>query len=192
MKTLQTIAIAILILFQVTILQAQSYEVKNYKMSVAGTSTLHDWESSVESIECNGAYTLNGNTLSEIENVVLKIKVTEIKSTKGKMMDNKTYEAFNYEKNPFIIFKLKTEELDAAESTISLTGDLTMAGVTKTIGLTLTYKILAGGDLQITGSQKLSMTAFGMEPPTAMMGTIKVGNEVTVKFDMTLTNNNKI
>jgi polyisoprenoid-binding protein YceI len=137
-------------------------------------------------------YTLNGSSLFEIKNVVLRVKVTDIKSTKGKMMDNKTYDAFNYEKNPFITFKLTTQKVNEAESTIDVKGDLTMAGVTKTIDMTISYKLLAGGDLQIVGSQILSMTDFGMEPPTAMMGTIKVGKEVTVKFELTLTNNNKI
>jgi hypothetical protein len=192
MKTLHTTAIAFLIFLQALNLQAQSYEIKNYKMSVAGTSSLHDWESAIENIECNGVYTLNGSSLFEIKNVVLRVKVTDIKSTKGRMMDNKTYDAFNYEKNPFITFKLTTEKVNEAESTIDVKGDLTMAGVTKTIDMTISYKLLAGGDLQIVGSQILSMTDFGMEPPTAMMGTIKVGKEVTVKFELTLTNNNKI
>lgn len=191
MKTSLLIKIVFLTFLHIN-LHGQSFELKNYSMTVAGTSSLHDWESSVERVGCNGAYTLNGAALSGVENVVFSVKVTDIKSTKGKMMDNKTYEAFNHEKNPFITFKLKSENIDAAKSMINLKGDLTMAGVTKPIDLILTYKILTGGEMRVTGSQKINMTDFGMEPPTAMMGTIKVGNEVTVKFDMTLTNNNKI
>jgi hypothetical protein len=48
------------------------------------------------------------------------------------------------------------------------------------------YKILPNGELQLTVSKKLKMTDFKMEPPTAMMGTIKVGDEVTVIFDVTV------
>jgi hypothetical protein len=47
---------------------------------------------------------------------------------------------------------------------------------------------LANGDVQIIGSRKLNMKDFNMVPPTAMMGTIKVGEEVTVNFNLTLTN----
>lgn len=191
MKSLPIIAIAFLTYFQINEVHGQSFVVKNYTMTVAGSSSLHDWESSIESVDCNGVYTLNGMTLLEIENVVVRIKVTDIKSEKGRMMDNKTYEAFDYERNPYIVFKLGIGKPDAVKSTIRVSGDLTMAGVTRTIGLTLTYKVLAGGELQITGCQQLNLTDFGMEPPTAMMGTIKVGNEVTVKFDMILANIDK-
>lgn len=35
--------------------------------------------------------------------------------------------------------------------------------------------------------KKLNMRDYKMEPPTAMMGTIKVGEEVTIDFDLTIT-----
>jgi hypothetical protein len=53
----------------------------------------------------------------------------------------------------------------------------------------LKYKILPNGDLQFSASKKIKMTEYKMEPPTAMMGTIKVGDEVTVNFDITVTPN---
>jgi hypothetical protein len=61
-----------------------------------------------------------------------------------------------------------------------------MAGVTKPVDLNLTYKILPGGELQITGSKQLTMSEFKMEPPTAMMGTIKVGDPVEVMIELIL------
>jgi hypothetical protein len=38
--------------------------------------------------------------------------------------------------------------------------------------------------------QKVSMKDFAMEPPSFMMGAIKTGNEVTLKFDFKLTSFN--
>jgi hypothetical protein len=63
-----------------------------------------------------------------------------------------------------------------------------MAGTSKPVELTAKGKVLANGDVQIIGSRKLNMKDFNMVPPTAMMGTIKVGEEVTVNFNLTLTN----
>jgi hypothetical protein len=40
--------------------------------------------------------------------------------------------------------------------------------------------------MQISGSKKLKMTEFDMVPPTALMGTIKTGDEVTVTFNLNL------
>ena len=61
-----------------------------------------------------------------------------------------------------------------------------MAGATRPIELQAKYKVLPSGELQVTVSKALKMTDFKMEPPTAMMGTIKVGDEVTVNFDATI------
>jgi hypothetical protein len=193
MKTISLLIVTVgLLLFQIIALQAQSFKVKNYKMIVEGTSSLHDWESVVEKAECKGIYVIAGNSLTDVEDVVIKIPVTSIKSTKGKIMDNKTYDAFNYKKYPNIVFTLSTQKINEKNSTIDLIGSLAMAGTTRAVNLTVSYKVLPNGELQIIGAKKIIMTAFGIEPPTAVMGTIKVGNDVSVYFEITLTNDNTI
>jgi polyisoprenoid-binding protein YceI len=174
-----------------TISFAQSAKLKSFKMTVQGTSTMHDWESVVEKLECKAYYKVEQNALTDLKDAVVKIAVKSIKSPKGKMMDNKTYEAFNSEKNPIITFALLTSKIQSTTSA-ELKGNLTMAGVTKPVDLIVTYKILPNGDLLVTGSKKLKMSDFKMESPTAMMGTIKVGDDVTINFELTLTNTNTI
>jgi polyisoprenoid-binding protein YceI len=171
---------------------AQTFNVKTYKATVKGTSSLHDWESSVEQLEAKGSISISNNTLADVRDVTVKIPVRSIKSPKGKMMDNKTWEAFNSEKNPNIVFTLTGRKINVARNSMDASGTLTMAGVTKPIELVLSYKILPGGEVQFTGSKQLVMTDFKMEPPTAMMGTIKVGNEVVVAFEIVLIANNTL
>jgi polyisoprenoid-binding protein YceI len=176
------------------LLEAQTtYGSKQSKMSVQGTSSLHEWESDVTQVEWKGTVTVQGNQLVEIKDVHVKIPVTGIKSTKGRIMDNKTYEAFNSDKNPNIQYRLtNTKITGSGEYTVVANGNLTMAGVTRPVELTAKAKVLSNGDVQLVGSRKLNMKDFSMTPPTAMMGTIKVGEEVTVKFDITLTPDNKL
>jgi polyisoprenoid-binding protein YceI len=109
-------------------------------------------------------------------------------------MDNKTYDAFLYEKNPLIQFKLSTTKVTgtAPDYSVTATGTLTMAGVSKPIDLIVKIKVLPNGDVQVTGSKKLNMKNHNMKPPTAMMGTIKVGEEVTIAFDLMLTLKSKV
>ena len=178
-----------LLFFLVNDIQAQAFKVKTYTMHVSGTSTMHVCQSSVQKLSVNGAFAVSPNELSEVKDVVVKIPVTSIKSTKGKIMDNKTYEAFNHEKYPEIVFVMKSQTVNTATSTIDLKGTLSMAGKTLPVDLKVSYKLASNGDLKITGSKQISMTTFGMEPPTAMMGAIKVGNDVSVTFEITLTNN---
>lgn len=184
LRVLPVLVSALLIVFQNA--TAQVFTVKSSNLVVAGTSSLHDWQSAAEVIDMKGGYTLENETLADIRGVVVKVPVKEIKSSKGKMMDSKTWDAFNYEKNPFIVFTLATWTINPQQNTLHVTGTLAMAGVTRPIDLSLSYKVLRGGDLLITGSRKLKMSDFKMEPPTAMMGTIKVGDEVEVRFEATL------
>jgi polyisoprenoid-binding protein YceI len=190
MKNKLILLIAIGVCIGPFLAEAQSaYKNKAQKMSVTGSSTLHEWESDVSSVTCKGMFTVAGNQLSEIKNVQVTIPVTSIKSTKGKTMDNKTYEAFDSEKNPNIQYRLTSAKLSGAgpEYTVIASGNLTMAGTTKPVELNTKAKVLGNGDVQITGAHKINMKDFNMVPPTAMMGTIKVGEEVTVNFDLTLT-----
>jgi polyisoprenoid-binding protein YceI len=165
----------------------ETIQLKSYSLKVQGTSSLHDWESNVEQLDCKGSFTVSNNSLSDIKNIVINIPVTSIKSPKGKMMDNKTYDAFHFEKNPRITFLMTGCKIQDGKGVLIVTGTLSMAGVTRPTDLTVNYKVLPDGQLRLTGSKKLSMAEFRMEPPTAMMGTIKVGNEVNVSFDLTIT-----
>jgi polyisoprenoid-binding protein YceI len=169
--------------------QAQSTSrLMAFTITVHGTSTLHEWESKVQKAEWRGGFTLEAGKNLNLQQVELKIPVTDIQSEHGKIMDTKTYEAFNSEKNPYIIFKMKSYTQKAASNDILLTvdGDLTMNGFTNAIRLSVVGKTLPGGDIQFIGSRNLKMTDYKMKPPTAMMGTIKVGDEVTLKFDLTI------
>lgn len=161
------------------------YSLKSHKMTIDGTSSLHDWTSDVTKLEWSGNILAEGNSVKEVKDAVVKIQVVSIKSEKGKTMDEKTYEAFQSDKNPAITYKLSGVNISG--DNIKATGSLTMAGTTKTIAVDTKAKVLANGDVQFTGAQKLNMKDFKMTPPKAVMGTIKVGEEVTVKFDLILT-----
>jgi polyisoprenoid-binding protein YceI len=183
---LEASAVMLLSFFIVAGAQGQKpYSLKSYKMTIDGTSSLHEWTSDVTKLDWTGNILADGNSVKEIKDAVVTIQVVSIKSTKGKTMDNKTYEAFNSDKNPTIVFKLTSLTVNGAS--VQAAGSLTMNGNSKSISMNPTAKILPGGEVQITGTQKLSMKDFKMTPPKAMMGTIKVGEEVTVKYDLTLT-----
>jgi len=175
------------ILFFLTVAAAygqKPYSLKSHKVTIDGTSSLHDWTSDATKLEWKGTVLVEGNKLKEAKDVTVSIPVKSIKSTKGKTMDEKTYEAFKSDKNPAIIYKLT--QITESGGTLKAVGTLTMAGATKSLTMDVTAKVLAGGDVQFTGKQKLNMKDFKMDPPTAMMGTIKVGPDVTVNFDLTV------
>ena len=160
-----------------SVLAQTPYYLKSDKVTVSGTSTLHDWVSEVTKVEWSGNLLLEDNKIKEVSGVKVRIPVKSIKSEKGRIMDSKTYEAFDSDKNPFIIYTLSAAKVSGSTTdfTINSTGTLSMAGTSRTIEMPVKAKVFGNGDVQLKGSYKMNLRDFKMEHPTAIMGTIKVG-----------------
>ncbi|MEP5936390.1 MAG: YceI family protein, partial [Winogradskyella arenosi] len=67
---------------------------------------------------------------------------------------------------------------------VSVSGKMTIAGVTKTISVDLTAN-LQGSNVILEGNKTFKMTDFGIDPPKALLGTIKTGDDITIVFKST-------
>jgi len=167
----------------------ETLNVKSVKATIQGTSSLHDWESDITKIDFRGLIQMENGVPKLIKDVLVSIPVKTIKSSEGRIMDNKTYEAFKSEDFPTITFVVVQSlvTVDASKNvTVKAPGKLTMAGTTRSVTVEAKGRILTNGDLQLAVAQKVNMTEFNMKPPTAMMGAIKVGESVTVVVDLVL------
>lgn len=163
-------------------MNAQSLRIdpKSFNMSILGTTNVHNFETKVTQV--SGEIVLGEN--KQVQSMVINIPVKSIKS-KEKLMDSKTYEAFNADKNPYISFKLldvSSLKINGEDISVVLSGNLTMAGVTRRVNLVSIGKVLKSGAYEFKGSVGLKMTDFKMSPPTAMMGMMKVGDAITLKY----------
>jgi len=125
-----------------------------------------------------------------LQSLVVEIPVRSIKSGE-KLMDTKTYETFDVDKNPNITFKLtdvNSLHVDGNQVSVTLSGNLTMAGVTRKISLKSTGSSDKPGVYEFVGSVALKMTDFKMNPPTAMLGLMKVADAITLKYDVSFEN----
>jgi hypothetical protein len=156
--------------------------------SVSGTSTLHDWTVNGTivngTMQCSGPWTAASPTIGSIQ---LSIPADSLKSTEGSGMDNTMYDALNMKASPLITYTLTHADLKSPPSKNDPTyhydavGQLTIAGNAHAVNLMLDVAPANDGALTIVTETPLKMTDFGMKPPTAMMGMIKSGNDVTVK-----------
>ncbi len=181
--------IAVMLLFGMVLDAQEAYKIKESKMEIVGTSSLHDWVSSVLNLTAEGDFTVNNEQIENIAGLVVNIQVKDIQSTKGSMMDNKTYSALKEESNPIIRFTLT--EVTSIETTyfgqqISTKGNMEIAGKNRPVQLDVKAKVLPNGELSFEGSTEINMLDYDMEPPKAMLGAIKTGELVTVNFTLTM------
>jgi polyisoprenoid-binding protein YceI len=160
----------------------------NSSLVVMGTSTLHDWEMSARNITANMTVNKDGTSIQKIENVYFSVKSDNIVSDNS-IMDSKAHDALKAEKYPTISFNMASvNNLVSSGNTIkgSLSGNVTIAGVTKNITLPFTGT-LQGNGIQVTGSKSLKMSDFNIKPPTAMLGTLKTGDEIKIDYKLEFT-----
>lgn len=149
-------------------------------MYIDGTSTLHDWTETVESISGTLDVNIEGNKVSKVNDVNATIPVKSIKSGKSGMDDN-TYKALKADSYPNITYKLNSYTVEG--DVIHLTGALTIAGVTNVIKFTSKYTV-KDNKIIFNATHTFKMTDFKIDPPTAIMGTVKTGDEVVIRMEL--------
>lgn len=180
MRTLIVLTLSFLMQF----VSAQEFKVQssNSKLSVTGTSTLHDWECVVETFKGSITAQIENNEIVAIDRFNFQFQVEDLKSGKS-AMDKKTYEALKEKKNPVISYSGSAVVVNNHTATFS--GTMNIAGTKKE--LTTKVKIdYSNGKISLSGEKGFKLTDFNIEPPTAMFGTIKTGNEVAIHYNIQL------
>ncbi|MCL6216744.1 YceI family protein [Zunongwangia pacifica] len=171
-KSLNYYAVFALLAFLFVGASVNSQNLKPIKTEilVEGTSNIHDWEMTSE--KAVGTFQSNDGAISKIS---LEIPVKSLESGKGGM-DKNAYKALNEDDYPTI--KFSSTEI----SSNKITGNLIINGKSKTVSIPVSTK-KSGDSIEISGKYKLNMAHYGVEPPTALMGTIRTGEEVTINFN---------
>ncbi len=163
-------------------------------LTFTGTSTLHGFTCKTEKIEAyidvDPAYRIK--QLTEVPHPIVTtrvvIPVKSLKCGEGKLESN-MYGTLKADQNPTIEYVLSSYEMVNGSTTASgfganTTGKLTVAGTSNTVNMTISARRGEDGSASATGSYALKMTDFGIKPPKFMFGTLKVGNDVAIKFNL--------
>jgi polyisoprenoid-binding protein YceI len=190
-KTMKNLKFSFLLISTLAILfvaevQAQEFyklQTNNSKLVVTGTSTIHDWEMEATDFYAETLLKIEGNTVSEISQIEFNSPVEGLQSGK-RVMDSKAHDALKEKKFPEVKFVLnKNGEVNFSGNNGKVTGLLTIAGKTKEVQLNVDLDVLSAQQFKVSGQAPVKMSDFGIDPPTAVMGTIKTGDDVVVKFD---------
>jgi len=168
--------------------------VSSARVTIAGSSNVIDWSATT-----TAARTANVKVTSDlpggdffwvgvlqpgaVSSFDLVVPVTALVSDR----DNFTadlHKALKADQFPDIVFRLV--RLEQRPGGAIAHGTLQVAGVVREVALPVVTST-RNGALWVSGSIDLMMTDFGIEPPTAMLGTLKTNPKVTVRFETVLT-----
>lgn len=148
-------------------------------LTVMGTSTIHDWEMASAQSQGNAELFVEGTSLKNIKSANVTMKAESLKSGKDKM-DGIAYDALKTKKHADILFTLTSFKSLGGNKALA-TGNLTIAGTTKAVAFKV--ETSAKGDMvYLSGETAIKFTDFNLTPPTAMLGTIKTGNDLKLLF----------
>lgn len=153
------------------------------KISISGTSNLHEWEENVSKFDASMQLLSDGAGDTRISNLSFTSESVSVVSDNS-IMTGKTHDALQVKKHPEITFKSQEAsvlEMNGNKISGSIAGDLFLNGTTNHIVIAFTGT-LSGDRLEVTGTKTLNMTDYNIKPPTAILGTLKTGDKVTVAF----------
>jgi polyisoprenoid-binding protein YceI len=167
---------------------SQSFEANKNGSSVVvkGTSNLHAWEMNVTDFQSGFQMNRDQSAVKNISNITFTTKTKDLKS-ESSIMDKKAHDAMKADKSPEIKFTgTSVSDLVSEGNKFNGTakGNLTVAGETKEVTLPFRGVLNADRTIDIDASADLLMTSFKMSPPTAIMGTLKTGDKITVSVKL--------
>lgn len=161
--------------------QTYALSADDQQLAVFGTSTLHDWEMTTSSAVGAGTFQIENGKLVWVKDLTISFDAESLKSGK-RGMDKKAYTALKTSDHKSVIFRLK-EYQPKANGEGEVKGQLEVAGESREVALTVEEQVTSQG-LNVKGSAAFKLTDFKIDPPRALAGTIRTGDEVTIEFNV--------
>lgn len=147
--------------------------------------------SNVNNFQCNaGRYQSQIEPPTSDTSVKVEIDVDVEGFDCGKRrMNNDLFETLRSKRHPQISFQyISTESMIYSAETESyeliVNGRLTVAGHTNDIRFPLIAEVYEDNSVRATGKTDLKITDYNVEPPSALLGLVRVDNELIVHFEL--------
>ena len=179
--------------------QAQDSELKlgaqaGTRLWVEGGSNVRNWSCDAKLVEASVTgdavpATASAKVVSTAaRKAVLTIPVEKLDCRNGTMNEHmrKALKANAHKSIEYRIAKWELTPRGDDEGTVATSGTLVIAGAEKPVSVDFTAKRATPGAWQLKGTKTIRMTEWGVKPPSLMLGTMKVHDPVTVKFELVL------
>jgi polyisoprenoid-binding protein YceI len=182
-KRFFSIVITVSLFAGLSLLSAQDvYQLDNsQEFKVSGTSSLHDWDMISEGARGEATFVVEGGELKDIKSLRVDLPVKSLKSGNNRM-DRTAYGAIDAGKHQLVRFSL-TSVRNISSNQVLAAGNLTIAGSTRPVTLRAGYRV-NGNSIQFVGNHSIKFSQFDVDPPTALLGSIKTGDDLQINFDV--------
>ncbi|MHA4895556.1 YceI family protein [Pedobacter sp. PWIIR3] len=162
---------------------------KDNLVKIAGKSNVHDWTMTALNPVAEadfGVLTGADNIPKSLSDLSFTVLAKSLKSEHSSM-DTRTYKTIKADDFPKITFKLSNAVISPVSKNkfkIKATGILTIAGVSKSIAMQVSGEVKADQSITCTGSESIKQTEYNIDPPSFMLGAMKVANELLVTYTL--------
>lgn len=167
-------------------------------LKIEGTSTLHSWD--VVAGEFNVNFSVPEMWLqstenwdgSDVDKLEVVVPIEEMDGGRSRM-NRDLKEALRSEEYPEIKFTWSELEFENSGEnngkTAHVKGSLSVAGVTRDIEFRAEMNLVDQSRLQSSGSVEINMKDYDIDPPRALLGTIRTGEMIEIIFELELKRN---
>lgn len=156
------------------------------EVAIVGRSNLNEFICKADKVEGSGRLE-SKSTAEPVAQVEIPVEAFDCRNGR---MNRDLFDALKGEQHPYISYRLDgvrvlDRKLDNGAALLEAEGTIWVAGVARSVRTRVVGDRLANGYLRATGSLDLSMSDFNIDPPTAMLGLVKVRDGITVRFELT-------
>jgi len=194
MKVIISTLLAFAFVFTTATAQDVTYNLSEVaEFRIDGDSNVRSWYGDIT--DANATLVFSGIENLSIDELTpeafssleINIAVDGIESDSGRLTRNlQSY--LKGDDYPTITFKLNEItgiEANGNQANISADGVINAAGVDHSISMNVVATLNNDGSIRFAGKHDLLMTSFDIDPPTAVMGTIRARDEIEIIFDVT-------
>ncbi len=168
-----------------------SYSVSNNSwMSLSGTTNINTFECFSEEGATGGSLLADveaGNNKVKFSDAGMMVSVNSF-DCKNPLINRDLYRSFGGGDNTEIDIKLidaglNEGELAAQKGSFKANALVSINGITKPVELQIQWNNSGGMEYHFKGEADMTMSDFGIKPPSPMMGLIKVDDVITIRFN---------
>lgn len=131
-----------------------------------------------------------GDPLPPVSELARGIRVVKVTVDVGKIechsgtLNKSLRKALKEKDHPRVRFNVQKYEFKNNGDTANVSGEFMIAGVGRPVEFVAKLTPVLQGGVQIRGGLEILMTDYGIKPPKALLGMMRVRDKITIQFDI--------